>query len=240
MKIAKKDLTNIGVTNATHYHFPIKIEYKHFKRLGVLFLFFGLSLFLINLTSCKKEKEVDESATGTFTDTRDNHTYSWMRIGGHVWMSENFAYAPSSGVYCAFNDDSNNVAFYGYLYSWDTAKAIAPSGWHLPTKAEWDSLIDALGGLDVAGGKMKTVTTGSGDAYWLAPNEGATNESGFSAVPAGVRYTSGSFSFLHGHCRYWESDHPMFYALDYNSEALVFSGFSVSSDECYSVRYVKN
>ncbi len=205
-------------------------------------LIFGIIFSLVNLSSCKKDNSGDfEGPSGTFTDTRDNTTYKWVRIGDQVWMGENLAYEPASGDYWSFQNDPNNVSTYGYLYSWETAKAIAPDGWHLPSNAEWNTLITYLGGEDIAGGKMKTTTTGSGTAYWLDPNKGASNESNFSALPAGVRYGSGSFSFLHGHCRFWESDQSSFYSLDYSDERLDFSSFTVSrAGEGYSVRYIKD
>ena len=62
----------------------------------------------------------------------------------------------------------------------------APTGWHVPTVVEWSVLADYLGGQNVAGGKMKSV----GTAYWQSPNTGATNESGFSIFPGGLRFSS--------------------------------------------------
>jgi len=208
------------------------------KKYGLLLVF-----TLIFVTACDKDSTGDfEGNSGSFTDTRDNQTYQWVRIGDQIWMAENFAYAPESGDYWAFQDDVNNVPVYGYLYSWNAAKELAPEGWHLPNNAEWSILINYLGGEDVAGGKMKTTDTGqdAGVAYWMEPNTGATDESGFSAVPAGVRYASGSFSFLHGHCRYWEADKPRFYSLDYSNAKISFSSFTVTSTEGYSVRYIKD
>ena len=98
----------------------------------------------------------------------------------------------------------SNLTKYGYLYNWYAAKGIyttgdiqstdtlniCPSGWHVPTDAEWTTLTTELGGESVAGGKMKSI----GTAYWNSPNTGATNESGFSALPGGYRNLDGSFT----------------------------------------------
>lgn len=66
---------------------------------------------------------------------------------------------------------------------------MAPAGWHVPTQAEWDNLINALGGTSVAGGKMKSTS-----GYWEAPNTGADNSSGFGAMPGGDRTGSGLYA----------------------------------------------
>lgn len=85
--------------------------------------------------------------------------------------------APATGCW-AYNDDINNVAKYGYLYTYETAKNVCPAGWHLPSDAEWTTLTDYLGGEDAAGTKMKS-TIG-----WKN-NKNGTNTSGFSGLPGG-------------------------------------------------------
>ena len=107
----------------------------------------------------------------------------------------------TTGAWCYYNNDPANGAVYGKLYNWyavagiyDAAslnnpslrKQIAPNGWHMPTDSEWTQLTDFLGGAGVAGGKMKaTGTIQAGTGLWQDPNTGATNESGFSGLPAG-------------------------------------------------------
>ena len=77
-----------------------------------------------------------------------------------------------------------------------------PTGWHLPSYAEWTTLEIYLGGSSIAGGKMKE----TGTEHWLFPNTGATNESGFTALPGGCRYDqSGSFNFLSSRGTWWSS-----------------------------------
>jgi uncharacterized protein (TIGR02145 family) len=86
-----------------------------------------------------------------------------------------------------FDNDSTTYALvYGALYNWyavETGK-LCPSGWHVPTDAEWNDLRDTLGGTSVAGGKLKEV----GTVHWDSPNTSATDEVGFTALPGGYRY----------------------------------------------------
>ena len=99
----------------------------------------------------------------------------------------------TTGAWCYYNNDVANGAIYGKLYNWyavNDTRGLAPTGWHVPTDAEWTILTDKLGGVSVAGGKMKSV----GTTIWTTPNTSATNESGFSGFPGGYRDTNGTFS----------------------------------------------
>ena len=85
-------------------------------------------------------------------------------------------------------------------------QGICPAGWHLPTDAEWTILTTFLGGESIAGGKMKTTgTIEAGTGLWYAPNTGATNESGFSALPGGCRYDDGGFYYWVTTQYFWSS-----------------------------------
>lgn len=137
-------------------------------------------------------------AIGQITDKRDGKSYKTIKIGSQVWMAENLAYKPGSGNYWAYGVDSSNVAKYGYLYEWETAKNVCPFGWHLPSEAEWTTLTDYLGGEDVAGTKMKS-TSG-----WKEDGNG-TNESGFNGLPGGFRGSSGSYSLSLSLGSWWSS-----------------------------------
>jgi uncharacterized protein (TIGR02145 family) len=164
-----------------------------------------------------------EESTGTVTDI-DGNVYQTVTIGTQVWMAENLKVThyrngddiPNvtdstawdsliTGAYCNYDNDTAYVAVYGRLYNWyavDDSRTIAPAGWHVPTDAEWDTFIYCLGGEAVAGGKMKE----AGTAHWLSPNTGATDESGFSALPGGCRSLSGGFSSSMGYGAYfWSS-----------------------------------
>ncbi len=118
-------------------------------------------------------------------------------------MAENLAYYTSNGCW-AYDNNQSNVEIYGYLYNWETAINVCPSGWHLPSDAEWTTLTDYLGGENVSGGKMKE----TGTLHWNSPNTGATNESGFLALPGGYRRnSSGSFSGAGYLGNWWSAAH---------------------------------
>jgi uncharacterized protein (TIGR02145 family) len=168
---------------------------------------------------------------GTVTDI-DGNVYKTVTIGTQVWMAENLKVTHyrnaknlkvihnpddaipnvtdgatwmslTTGAYCDYNNDVNNAATYGRLYNWyavTDSRNIAPVGWHVPTDAEWQTLIDYLGGDAVAGGKMKE----AGFAHWSSPNTGATNESGFTALPGGSRL-GGDYYLLGFDAAYWSS-----------------------------------
>jgi uncharacterized protein (TIGR02145 family) len=96
-----------------------------------------------------------------------------------------------------------NYTTYGVLYNWSAAmngaassttnpsgiQGVCPTGWHLPSDAEWTELTDYLGGTTIAGGKLKE----TGTTHWASPNTGATNETGFTALPGGYRVNNGTF-----------------------------------------------
>ncbi len=127
----------------------------------------------------------------------------------------------TTGAWCYHNNDPANGAVYGKLYNWYAAagiydaasaanpalrKKLAPTGWHVPTDPEWTQLTDCLGGEGVAGGKMKsTGTIQSGTGLWQDPNTAATNESGFSGLPAGYRLNVGTFSDFGYYGHWWSS-----------------------------------
>lgn len=126
--------------------------------------------------------------TMTFTDSRDGRIYKIIKIGGKTWMAENLAFKTNSGCW-AYDDDESNVDTYGYLYDWETAKTISPTGWHIPSDDEWLELSNFCGDKDFAANKLKE----AGLTHWLSPNEGVTNETGFTALPGGCRCMDGRF-----------------------------------------------
>jgi uncharacterized protein (TIGR02145 family) len=140
----------------------------------------------------------------------DDNVYTAVIIGDQVWMVQNLKVthyrngdpipnvtgvnwdALTEGAYCDYQNGGWNLS-YGRLYNWYAAtdeRDIAPEGWHVPTDEEWQALVDHLGGMLVAGAKLKE----TGWTHWQAPNEFATNESEFTAV-AGGRRSAGNSSF---------------------------------------------
>jgi uncharacterized protein (TIGR02145 family) len=136
----------------------------------------------------------------TFTDSRDGKTYKTIEIGTQTWMAENLAYKVSDGCW-GYPDNIPKGNLYGLLYSWNTAISVCPEGWHLPSFIEWTTLINFLGGESVAGGKLKE----SGTVNWPAPNTGANNMSGFTALPGSMRSFDGSVSDPGIGCYWWSA-----------------------------------
>ncbi len=142
---------------------------------------------------------VTQSSSDSFTDPRDGKVYKTVKIGNQVWMAENLNYDAGNGSWC-YDKNSSNCDKYGRLYDWETAKRVAPAGWHLPSDEEWITLMTYLGGKNVAGGKLKE----AGTTHWQGPNTGATNETGFTAFPGGNLFHNGKF-YLIGSNGYWWS-----------------------------------
>ena len=134
---------------------------------------------------------------GTYTDSRDKKTYKTVKFGTQTWMAENLAYKAISGCY-AYENNESNVKTYGYLYNWETAKKVCPSGWHLSSEDDWSALLTYWGGELIAGDKLKE----AGNNHWQNPISAATNESGFSAIPGGYRNENGEFYVL-GYNGWW-------------------------------------
>ena len=93
------------------------------------------------------------------------------------------------------------MATYGFLYDWETAKIVCPSGWHLPSDVEWGALSNFIGGKDNAGGKLKE----KGTSHWETPNKDATNKTGFTALPGGYRADKGTFINFGNYGTWWSS-----------------------------------
>ncbi len=198
---------------------------------------------------------------GTVSDI-DGNIYITTKIGNQWWMAENLKVTHyqngdailhvtdnatwaglSTGAYCKYNNDSTNVATYGSLYNWYAVADslnLAPAGWHVPTDAEWQILVDYLGGSSVAGGKLKE----SGTTHWNSSNTGVTNESGFSALPGGYRSSShGTFRNVGSYASFWSSTESSSYLAWYRYLYCSYSEiycFDVSKRLGYSVRCVRD
>ena len=190
----------------------------------------------------------------------DGNSYIAVKIGNQFWMAENlkvtklnngteiplvYYYKTWSNLitpgYCWYNNDINDYkAVYGALYNGYTVSTgkLCPVGWHVPTAVEWTILINYCGE-DVVGGKLKDFNS----RYWMNPNEGATNETGFTALPGGSRGNLGSFidKGLRGH--WWSStDIDAANALN-SSMSYSYSNVTGNSDQKrsgLSVRCVKD
>jgi uncharacterized protein (TIGR02145 family) len=174
-------------------------------------------------TAYGNEISFTTSSAGTTVTDNDGNVYNTVTIGTQTWMAENlkttkyndntsiplvtdntaWAALTTSG-YCWYNNDAATYkATYGALYNWYTVNTgkLCPTGWHVPTDAEWTTLTTYLGGESIAGGKLKA----TGTTYWASPNTGATNESGFTALPGGYRYGNGTCFSIGGYGIWWSS-----------------------------------
>ena len=161
-------------------------------------------------------------------DDRDDQSYNTVEIDGQCWMAENlnvgtmidYTYGGSNNdgmqtdngtieKYC-YDDATYGCDAYGGLYQWNEAmqyaeaegsQGICPTGWHIPTDEEWSQLETFLGGSTVAGGKMKE----AGTLNWMAPNTGASNESGLTILPAGRSADNGEFWHAGEYAFIWSS-----------------------------------
>lgn len=110
-----------------------------------------------------------------------------------------------TGAWCYYNNDPANGEIYGKLYNWyavNDPRGLAPEGWHVASDAEWTELTNCLHGAGIAGGKLKE----AGTVHWNSPNTGATNETGFSALPGGCRYgNNGAFGDFGFYGNWWSS-----------------------------------
>lgn len=151
------------------------------------------------------------ASSGVFTDTRYNEEYAWVRIGNQIWMAENLNYKTTYGSWC-FNNDESNCDIFGRLYTWEAANNACPQGWHLPSDEEWKALETTLGmnarqlnKTSYRGNNEGAKLKASGLKYWLPPNKGSNNSTGFNALPGGFRLDDGQFLSL-GKCAiYWTS-----------------------------------
>jgi uncharacterized protein (TIGR02145 family) len=155
--------------------------------------------------------------------SRDNERYKIVKIGEQIWMAENlkttkYRNGDSIGTTSpatkdisaetkpkyqwAYDGIESNVATYGRLYTWyavTDSRKVCPEGWHLPNYPEWIALTTYLGDNSIAGGKLKE----KGSSHWLSPNTGATNETGFTALPSGCRGNKEGFIVIDIYGCWW-------------------------------------
>jgi len=216
-------------------------------------------------TVCILAPESSQSVTFNFvncTDADGNH-YAVVQIGGQLWMSENLRTTKyrnndvipnvvsnqiwstlNTGACCSYNNTLNpdTVYTFGRLYNWyaiNDVRNLAPSGWRIASDSEWTVLSDFLGGMDLAGGKLKDKCLN----FWHLPNTGATNETGFTSFPGGYRFMDGTFDEFGNWCVWWTSSSSS--ANGAPTRALFFDDLGLGRDisnkkDGFSIRCIKN
>jgi uncharacterized protein (TIGR02145 family) len=184
---------------------------------------------------------------GLATTDVDNNTYNTVQIGQQCWMKENLKTSryrngdlipvvgsSAWGVLATggrdwYSGDSTAYEYpYGNLYNWyavGDSRGLCPTGWQVPTDAEWTILTTNLGGESVAGGRLKSTSS----SYWGSTNTNADNLSGFSALPGGERSTGGSNVNIGNAASFWSAtdygSNAWFRYLRYNDGMMTRGGF---------------
>jgi uncharacterized protein (TIGR02145 family) len=192
----------------------------------------------------------------------DGNDYKIVTIGTQTWMAENLRTIQfndgtaiplvtdskewnwlETPAYCWYNnDEGTNKTDYGALYNYYTIKTgkLCPDGWRVPSDNDWTVLTDFLGGLYVAGGKMKE----AGTNHWVEPNLGADNTSGFTALPTPYRFYSGTYFFNGAEGEWWASDQfdeTSVYTRGLKSKTKAIRRFDAAfRQDGYCVRCLKN
>jgi len=187
----------------------------------------------------------------------DGNVYTYITVGTRQWLIQNFKcthYADGTpipniplaanwildvtGAYCWYNNDAVTYADYGLLYNSyavHNAHGLAIAGWRVPDNNDWDALITALGGILIAGAKLKE----TGLAHWLTPNIGAIDIIGFKALPGGLRNLIGNFDEITEDGMFWSTD-IYYYACFHNAIHVSKQDYAGFEKNGISVRLVRD
>jgi uncharacterized protein (TIGR02145 family) len=198
----------------------------------------------------------------------EGNSYKTVSIGHQVWMAENLKATKyndgtpipnvvdntkwgslTTPAYCWYNNQAINKTTYGALYNWyvisptkNGNKNVCPKGWHVPTQKEWTELTNYLGGESIASSKLRE----SGTTTWESPNEGATNESGFTALPGGYRrsgFNEAEYESIGYLGIWWSSTEDVIYKnawrISMGYKVSYTNGTSISESQGYSIRCFK-
>jgi uncharacterized protein (TIGR02145 family) len=204
-------------------------------------ILFAITIVWLGLSGCHSDSMKDI----------EGNVYKTVTLGTQVWMAENLKttkYNDGTEIpvitendswaklttpgYSWYNNDSKEYKkIYGALYNWYVVNTnkLCPVGWHVSTDAEWNTLAIFLQGGNEVGGKLKE----KGTKHWKIPNEGATNESGFTALPGGYRSFEGAFNYI-GITGYWWS------STEYNESSVLFWNLRYKSGGTFKYRSEKN
>lgn len=195
-------------------------------------------LFWLILTACQSDMVKDI----------DGNKYNTVQIGTQVWMTEDLKttrfndgtpieqvtlYEEWAGLtspaYCWYNNDSTHKETYGALYNWYAVQTnnLCPEGWHVPSDEEWNKLMSNYGLAERAGGPLKE----AGTDHWKNPNTGASNASGFTALPGGYRSYNGTFNVIRAFGYWWTSTESNWWNNNDSTTSIVFFRSMVYNDK---------
>ncbi len=197
-----------------------------------------------------------QSGNGGTVTGIDGNIYHTIYIGTQQWMVENLKVNHyrngesipnvtdntewlnlTSGACCDYNNTPGNSVTYGKLYNYYAIRDdrnIAPTGWRIPTEDDWTELSEYLGGRLVAGGKLKEM----GTIHWTSPNTGASNETGFTALPGGCRI-SGAFNFTGIYGYWWANETvPTYQIMQFDNSKL--DRYPCVENWAFSIRCLKD
>jgi len=201
---------------------------------------------------------LDNVTIGGLVDI-DGNVYRAVVIGTQHWMAENLKVTRyrngvnityvsdnsswgglTTGAYGYYGNNTTNRDTYGILYNWhavDDSRGICPEGWHVPSRTEFDTLSTYLGGDSIAGSKLKE----AGTVHWDFPNSGGTNESGFTALPAGSRlYSNGSYNYLGTRSHFWSSESSGSNMRRLKHDAFTFESVAFTKNMGFSIRCLED
>ena len=205
------------------------------------------------LSSCEKDRKHGLPIDG------DGNEYDTVVIGTQVWLAENLKTtkynngvsvpivtdnsqwaSTTSAAFCWYDNDPGYLESYGALYNWWAVNVsfLCPEGYHVPSKVEWQTLIEYLGGEEIAGDKLKA----TGTQFWQTGND-ATNETGFTAMPGGMRSPKdGTYYSMRDYGYWWSSTQAGEYAsrltMHYSLRNTILTNWFKESG--FSVRCIKN
>ncbi|MGE0021490.1 MAG: FISUMP domain-containing protein [Draconibacterium sp.] len=194
--------------------------------------------------------KISNTGNNTITDIEGN-VYKTVTIGNQTWMAEDLRtkkyrngdpipYVSDKAEWSALTSGAYGISAFGTkLYNWYAvadSRNLAPEGWHVPTNQDWVELSNFLNGINEAGGKLKE----TGFTHWFNPNTGATNVSGFTAIPSGCRTPTGDYSDIQAKGMFWTTAPVRISVLSYaNSKLLLYVALDVKTFGC-SIRCVKD
>jgi uncharacterized protein (TIGR02145 family) len=260
MKFANNSITLPHTTKTWHnIGFVLPIKLITMFTIKNLFTLSIISLFSVLGNAQTEMYHTDRVLSDSAASVRKTHKS--IKINKSVWLIENLNTSTyrngdsipeakterewkkckeeQRGCWCYYQNDPENGYKFGKLYNWyavNDPRGLAPKGWHIPTEAEWEGLINHLGGKMEAGSKLKS------DNDWPA-NCNASNSSGFFGLPAGFRTSGGVFMSVNDYALWWTSsnykDNMAWYVYLYCGLDFAVKNFYNKCDG-FSVRCVKD